>query len=94
MSSQDKMFPLVKQYYESSLSINVFCKKNKLSASTFRYWIQQYKRSDAADDQPTFVKVVETSPLSSSLEIVFPNKVSVRISSADLSLVKALINIY
>lgn len=93
MSSQDKMFPLVKQYYESSLSINVFCKKNKLSASTFRYWIQQYKKSDPANEG-AFINVVETSPLSASLEIVFPNKVSVRISSADLSLVKALINIY
>ena len=93
MSSKDKMFPLVKQYNESNLSIKGFCRKNNLSASTFRYWIGQYKNSEIIKDIPSFIHV-ETSPISASLEIVYPNKVSVRVSASDLSFVKALINLY
>jgi hypothetical protein len=36
MSSKDKMFPQLKQYYEYGLSIKAYCKKSKVSASTFR----------------------------------------------------------
>lgn len=93
MSSKEKMFPLVEQYYESGVSIKAYCKKNKLSASTFRYWIDRYKKSEVIDKKPSFI-AVKTSPMSSSLEIVFPNKVSITISAADLSLIKALINLY
>lgn len=93
MSSKEKMFPLVERYYKSGLSIKAYCKKNKLSASTFQYWIHRYKKSEVIDEKPSFI-AVETSPIAASLEIVFPNNVSIRVSAADLSLVKALINIY
>ena len=94
MSSKDKMFPVVKQYYNSGLSIKAFCKKNNLSASTFRYWIGQYKKFEVVPGKTSFISVETTPAIAASVEIVYPNKVSIRVSTTDFSLVKALITVY
>jgi transposase-like protein len=95
MSSKDKMFPLVEQYQQSGLSISAFCKKNKLAASTFRYWIEQYNSSEKLLNKSSFIGLKTTVPACPSIEIIYPNKVSIRVGAAtDFTFLKALINLY
>lgn len=95
MSSKEQMFPLVRQYQDSGLSISAFCKKNKLAASTFRYWIEQYNSSEMVVNKSSFISIETIAPTSPSVEIIYPNKVSIRVGTAtDLTFLKALINLY
>lgn len=95
MSSKDKMYPIVKQYQESGLSISSFCKKNKLAASTFRYWIEQYNNWEKSNRSSSFIAVETTRPDPGFVEINYPNKVSIKVAlGTDLSFLKALVNLY
>lgn len=50
------MYPLVEDYYASSLSKLEFCKQNEIKESTLSYWVTKYRR-DQDHDSGNFVKL-------------------------------------
>ncbi len=43
--NKENIFPMIESWQESKQSQAKFCKDNKLSISTFQYWLKKYKES-------------------------------------------------
>jgi len=51
--SKERMFALIKSWQQSGLSQHQFCKQEKLSTSTFGYWLKKYKYEKADGNNKT-----------------------------------------
>jgi len=54
--SKEQMYAWIESWQQSGISQNRFCKEEKLSSSTFNYWLKKYKqerdRTTHADSKP------------------------------------------
>lgn len=85
--SKKEMFPLVKQYRESSQKKEVFCNLAGVSVATFNYWLTKYNKSQSNDFAELEVSY-PTDQYIGHVHLSFPNGVVVRvdqISEASLS---------
>ncbi len=81
------MYAWIESWQQSGISQNRFCKEEKLSSSTFNYWLKKYKqekdRDTQADNHPvnTFLPVEVTEGLIRSdkdfITITYPNGIQV-----------------
>ncbi len=45
--NKENIFPMIESWQESKQSQAKFCKDNKLSISSFQYWLKKYKESQS-----------------------------------------------
>lgn len=89
--TEEEMFDLIDQWEASKLTQSAFCESHELSMSTFTYWRGKYLDSKN-DETSDFVKL--EPEWSSSLEVVYPNGVKVRLPErTSLSEVRILIQL-
>ena len=89
--SESDMFPLMDQWEESKATQAEFCKAHDIPLSTFTYWRGKYLASKS-QQSPGFVKL--EPGWTSSLEVVYPNGVKLRLAeSTSLSEVRMLIQL-
>jgi hypothetical protein len=104
--SKAVMYRYVKRWQASGMSQSKFCRAEKLTKSTFRYWVTKYKQeknasaiSDIKESQafipvklPKSVNGIASE--SGQIEIYFPNGVQLNCSAGiDIGQLKYLINI-
>ena len=67
--TQEEMYLAIELWKESGLSQEHFCQQEKISSSTFSYWLRKYRQEKeaSASKSNSFVPV-ELSPPASSIE--------------------------
>jgi len=82
---RQEMFGLVEQYRSSGLSSKAFCERQGLKATTFGWWVSEYRRahgpSVAVERAPSFVAVAG-SVTSEAVEYRYADGATVRIPAA------------
>ena len=81
------MYSRIEAWQRSGLSQNRFCKEEKLSSSTFNYWLKKYQQQkdqkDPTDSKPvkTFLPVEISKGMNRSdkdcITITYPNGIQV-----------------
>ena len=95
MASFQEMSQMVDNFTSSGKTRIDFCKEHGIKPATFSYWLKRV-REQGQEPLGGFAKVIlNKMPVNSChLEITFPNQVSVKVASSDLSLISALIRLY
>jgi len=85
--TKEQMYAWIESWQQSGISQNRFCKEEKLSSSTFNYWLKKYKqekdRSTPANNNPvkTFLPVEVTKETvqrdKDFITITYPNGIQV-----------------
>ena len=85
--TKEQMYAWIESWQQSGISQNRFCKEEKLSSSTFNYWLRKYKqgkdRSIHANNNPvkTFLPVEVTKETvhrdKDFITITYPNGIQV-----------------
>ena len=89
--TEEDMFPLMDRWEESQDTQAAFCEANDIPLSTFTYWRGKYLES-RNERHSVFTKL--EPEWASSLELVYPNGVKVRLpESTSLSDVRMLIQL-
>lgn len=78
MSKQEKMLDLVKGYKDSGLSGAAYSRKHGIHRSRLYYWIKKLNQTDSPSG---FVQIKPQSPVSRTIEVNYPNGVSVAVVS-------------
>ncbi|WP_256012531.1 IS66 family insertion sequence element accessory protein TnpA [Desertivirga xinjiangensis] len=91
MKQREEMEAAVKRWRESGLKKKEFCEQQDFSLSTFSYWITRINQSN----RKGFVSLSPTvkPESSSSIEIIYPNGVRLKVASTDLKTISQLINL-
>lgn len=57
--TQEEMYLAIELWQESGLSQELFCKREKISISTFSYWLRKYRKEKGsrAEDKQSFIPV-------------------------------------
>lgn len=89
------MLDLVAQYQKSGLSLVAFCREHGISKSTFHYWLKK----ESAPDTGGFI-AIHPRPVAGNaacqphqVELSFPNGVTLRTGSDNLTLIASLIRL-
>lgn len=95
MNKAEKMYALVEQYRNSSLSLSAFSQTHGIKPSTFSYWVQK-KRKMESKDTGKFIPVIAQAEGTGykKFEIIYPNGVRLRLSHFDKDQISQLVNIY
>jgi hypothetical protein len=67
--NSDKMFPVIERWQGSNQSQHKFCKEQKLSISTFQYWLKKYKNRQDGLSQKNLTKTSLSHQRFLSLEV-------------------------
>jgi transposase len=51
--SKENIFPVIEAWQEGGQSQAKFCKENKLSISTFQYWLKKYRETRSETQSQT-----------------------------------------
>ena len=93
MTKKQSMFDLISSYEESGLSQATFCKQANIGTAKFTYWRRKWLAENNQEYSP-FLEI--QTPVSSEpipeVEVTYPNGVSLKLKTADLSLIQQLVN--
>lgn len=92
MSTEEKrefMILMVSEWRQSGKTKKEYCAENDLNYAQFQYWVKRSKEKFA--DSGSFLEL-QNSPRESSVEILYPNGVRVRVA-ADIVFVSQLIRL-
>lgn len=89
MKSREEMEAEVKRWRESGLKKKDYCQQQGITESTFSYWITRINQSG----QEGFVAIKTPTGVSSSIELIYPNGVRVKVCSTDLKTISQLIHL-
>jgi transposase-like protein len=93
--SSEEWFSLIKECRSSGLAVRDFCSIKGIHPSNFYYWAKRQRTTN----EPGFVPVTITQPSAPAMsqqivEIVYPNGVSMRLSSEiDIRILAQLIRL-
>ena len=92
--SKIEMLDLVAQYQNGNLTQGVFAAQHGISKATLCYWIKKQQTSDNG----SFIGITshtlrKSEPKLPQIELDFPNGVTLRIGSTNLSLIASLIRL-
>ncbi len=97
MNTAELMFPIMEAYEQGDLPIPAFCAANNLKIPTFSYWRKKFCDARAASAGFTEIKRTGRQPSDSSevtsIELRYPNGVSIHLPAADLPLIARLIRL-
>ena len=94
MSKQGIMFQHVENWKQSGLSQGDYSKKNNINKGALSYWSIKYHNQQKVSNQSNFIKVVKQASLScGNYEIVYPNGVTLRINTSNLSELSTLLKL-
>lgn len=88
MKSKQKMYPLVKLWFESSMLKQDFCERHNVSYHCLNYWIQKYRKEKSSMATPSsggFIPVTikesltRETGITPEIELVLPHGIRLRI---------------
>jgi len=89
---REKMYRLIEEQSESGASQQVFCQRQGVNITTFRYWKQKFRRETGGDFLPV---VMDGRPSASSGEVViqYPTGVQLHIKDMPAGLIERFIRL-
>jgi hypothetical protein len=84
LKKQQAMFTLLERWYSSGVSQDLWCKKQGISLSKFKYWYKKWKSQKSKDCSGNFIEIAHCGPASTMLEKVsvrFPNGINLDFNS-------------
>lgn len=93
--SSEEWFSLIQECRTSGLAVRDFCSIKGIHPSNFYYWAKRQRSTDETGFVPMKISKPDSRPLSQQLvEIVYPNGVSLRLSSeVDIRMLSQLIRL-
>lgn len=93
--SSEEWFSLIQECRTSGLAVRDFCSIKGIHPSNFYYWVKRQRSTDETGFVPvTISKPAVHSSLQQMVEIVYPNGVSLRLSSeVDIRMLSQLIRL-
>ena len=95
MSKQEIMFQHVENWKLSGLTQATYCEGQNLKTPTFSYWVIKYQKQNThLDSESAFITIEKQASLScGNYEIVYPNGVTLRINTSNLSDLSTLLKL-
>ena len=99
-STEAERLNWIRQWESSGQSQTEWCKTKELSLHTFRRWVSNYRKDQEAKEEPHSIfiplaDVMQETVTFSSLELVYPNGVQLRIpAQVPSQQLKAFIHLY
>ncbi len=97
MSKQEDMYELISSYEKSGLSQSKFCKQANIKVAKFSYWRKKWlaeNESQSSSDEPIFLEISPSisNDLVPEAEINYPNGISLKLKTVNISLLQQLVN--
>lgn len=97
MSKKQKMYELISSYESSNLSQSEFCKQANIQVAKFIYWRKKWLAENSYNpslEEPTFLEITPSisSDLIPEAEINYPNGISLKVKTINISLLQQLVN--
>ena len=90
MDKKQEMFELIVKQQESGLSQKSFCEEEGIGLQKFVYWKQKWLQKN---EESSFIQIkAPTKMESSTIEITYPNGVSLKVNTTDFSFIQQLVN--
>lgn len=90
MNQREQMEAEVKKWRESGLKKKEYCQQHGITVSTFSYWITRINQSS----RKGFVALTPASNLATStIEVIYPNGVRIKVPASDLKTISQLISL-
>jgi hypothetical protein len=93
MNKKQVMFELISSFESSGLSQAVFCEQANIGIPKFTYWRRKWL-AENTQEESTFLEI-QAPVFSESIpevEVTYPNGISLKLKTADLSLIQQLVN--
>ena len=90
MDKKQAMFELIVKQQESGLSQKSFCEEEGIGLPKFVYWKQKWLQEN---EESTFIQIKAPTKIEpSTIEISYPNGVSLKVNTIDFSFIQKLVN--
>lgn len=92
--SSEEWFSLISECQSSGLTVRDFCSHKGIHPSNFYYWVKRQRTSSVHGFVPVTITKACNSALLPQVEIVYPNGVSLKLSSvSDMRMISQLIRL-
>jgi len=90
MDKKQGMFELIERQQASGLTQKVFCEEEGIGLPKFVYWKQKWLQEN---EESPFIQIKAPTKMEfSTIEITYPNGVSLKVNTTDFSLIQKLVN--
>lgn len=91
MIKQEQMYRLIERHRTSGQTIKAFCEREGIKLHTFYYWRQKIKKQRSSSFIP--INTSSRDLGKHSIELVYPNRVKIRLKRFDLEQIQQLIQL-
>ena len=93
MDKKEFMLSQVESWKQSGLAQRAYCLQEGIKLATFSYWVQKSKNKEVQSGGFIALKKDDVA-VQNKYEIVYPNGVVVRLDTASVGELSALVNLY
>jgi hypothetical protein len=94
MDKKEKMYNLIEEQLSSGIIQKEFCKEKGIVLAQFKYWKTKWLAEQDGKQTASFIHIPTPSPIfeeNAEIEVFYPNGVSLKLKTKDISLIQELV---